>query len=102
MTQNQDDSATTLSFLKLRARSSHGTHRAVPVITGATIDALKDKLQLTDAQVLGLVGMTPRTYQRYRSTGDTLKAATPDAVLRAARILQDTHDTFGDEAKALG
>ena len=101
MTKNGDDSATTLSFLKLSAHSSSGTHRVAPAITVAAIDALKDTLQLTDAQVLRLVGMTPRTYKRYQLRGGNLKAATTDAVLRAARILQDTHATFGDEAKAL-
>lgn len=101
MTNNEDDSATTLSFLKLRVHSSGETHRAAPAITVAAIDALKDKLQFTDAQVLDLVGMTPRTFKRYQLTGGNLKAATTDTVLRAARILQDTHATFGDEAKAL-
>lgn len=90
-----------LKILNVRSKSSQGELHTAPAITMREAEALKAKLELTDTEMVRILGVPERTYQRYKTNGTSLRPAQADAMLRAARVLQEANRTFGDEQKAV-
>jgi putative toxin-antitoxin system antitoxin component (TIGR02293 family) len=73
----------------------------VPGVAASVVQTLKSILQVSDDEIVRIVGMSYHSYRRYRASGDDLNPAHADAVLRAGRLIQAARLTFGDDEKVL-
>lgn len=93
----------TLELLKVphTRKAARGNLVLVDTLKASVISHLKDLLDVSDAEMAALLGIPGRSYHRHKSSREPLKPAQADSTLRVGRVLQETRQVFGDDAKAL-
>ena len=91
----------TLEFLGIKPVGTTGPLVQAPAIDLGTVLRLKELLDLDEAQTARLTGLSVRPYPRRKQHNTPLSSSEADAMLRAARIVEEAIETFGDDDRAL-
>ncbi len=67
----------------------------------STFEQLRTRLDLSEAQLVALLGLAPRTFARRKAQGQPLDPATSDRLYRLAKLEARAVEVFDDPATAL-